>query len=250
MKKDVKKSTRAAYALGTKKNLLIQWRACLLFYTYLNVLVFLSVCLRYVAIFALLHLSKRSWFPVSLSTICCYAEFLSRSLKYVDSIRNYINLDYPFPHLENVVYKLLIKGMVKTKKTFSKTCFTNHPRYFIGDGRVFRIIWFVRLGFFVNFFFFCLPFYVKKIYFSSWFRAFKKKCYAKKQLTRGKVFFNKGVAIVAFEWTKTIQSGELLNIPGSVLCPVHAYIRTCKVIPAPSWTIHPRLSFGNTPNYM
>jgi hypothetical protein len=28
---------------------------------------------------------------------------------------------------------------------------------------------------------------------------------AKKQLTRGKVFINKGVAIVTFEWTKTIQ---------------------------------------------
>jgi hypothetical protein len=55
----------------------------------------------------------------------------------------------------------------------------------------------------------------------------------KKQLTRGKVFINKGVAIVAFEWTKTIQSGErrlkipLVNIPGSVLCPVNAYIRIC-----------------------
>jgi hypothetical protein len=62
---------------------------------------------------------------------------------------------------------------------------------------------------------------------------------AKKQLTRGKVFINKGVAIVTFEWTKTIQSGErrlkipLVNIPGSVLCPVNAYIRMCNVIPAP-----------------
>jgi hypothetical protein len=61
----------------------------------------------------------------------------------------------------------------------------------------------------------------------------------KKQLTRGKVFINKGVAIVAFEWTKTIQSGErrlkipLVNIPGSVLCPVNEYTRMCRVIPAP-----------------
>ena len=61
----------------------------------------------------------------------------------------------------------------------------------------------------------------------------------KKQLTRCKVFINKGVAIVAFEWTKTIQSGvrrlqiPLVNILGSVICPVNAYIRMCKVIPAP-----------------
>ena len=62
---------------------------------------------------------------------------------------------------------------------------------------------------------------------------------AKKQWTRGKVFINKGVAIVALEWTKTIQSGErrlkipLVNILGSILCPVNAYIRMCKVILAP-----------------
>ena len=104
LKKDVKESTRATYALGTKKNLLVQWRAFLLFCIYF----------------------KLSFFPVSMCTICCYAQFLSRSLKSVDSIRNYINgvrvlhlyLDYPFPHLENFVYKLLIKGLVKTKQHF------------------------------------------------------------------------------------------------------------------------------------
>ena len=88
LKKDVKESTRAAYALGTKNNLLVQWRAFLLFCTYF----------------------KLSCFPVSLSTICCYAQFLSRSLKSVDSIRNYIIF----------VYKLLIKGLVKTKQHFPR----------------------------------------------------------------------------------------------------------------------------------
>ena len=106
LKKDVKESTRAAYGLETKKNLLVQWRAFSLFCTYF----------------------KLSCFPVSLSTICCYAQFLSRSLKYVDSIRNdiigvrvlHIYLDYPFRHLENFVYKLLIKGLVKTKQHFPR----------------------------------------------------------------------------------------------------------------------------------
>ena len=62
---------------------------------------------------------------------------------------------------------------------------------------------------------------------------------AKKQLPRGKVFISKGVAIVALEWTNSIQPGErrlkipLVYIPGSVLCHVNAYIRMCKVIPAP-----------------
>jgi hypothetical protein len=46
----------------------------------------------------------------------------------VDSIRNdiigvrvlHIYLDYPFRHLENFVYKLLIKGLVKTKQHFPR----------------------------------------------------------------------------------------------------------------------------------
>ena len=104
--------------------MLLEQRKTCSFAFILNFLVFLSVCLRYVAML----------------------KFLSRSLKSVDSIRNYINgvrilhlyLDYPFPDLENFVYKLLIKELVKT--TFSKMCFTNHPRYVIGDGKVFRFI--------------------------------------------------------------------------------------------------------------
>jgi hypothetical protein len=56
------------------------------------------------------------------------SQFLIRSLKSVDSIRNYINgvrvlhlyLDYPFPHSENFVYKLLINGLVKTKQHFPR----------------------------------------------------------------------------------------------------------------------------------
>jgi hypothetical protein len=71
------------------------------------------------------HYFKLSCYPVSLSTICCYAQFLSRSLKSVDSIRNgvrvlHLYLDYPFPHSENFVYKLLIKGLVKTKQHFPR----------------------------------------------------------------------------------------------------------------------------------
>ncbi|CAG2206888.1 unnamed protein product [Mytilus edulis] len=59
-----------------------------------------------------------------------------------------------------------------------------------------------------------------------------------KQLTRGKVFVGNDIAIVVFEWTKTIQHGErrlkipLVKIPGSVLCTVSAYNRMCSKVPA------------------
>ncbi|VDI08022.1 Hypothetical predicted protein [Mytilus galloprovincialis] len=61
----------------------------------------------------------------------------------------------------------------------------------------------------------------------------------KRQLTRGKVFMHQRVAIVVFEWTKTIQCGErilkipLVKIDDSILCPVTAYNRMCRMIPAP-----------------
>ncbi|CAC5393934.1 unnamed protein product [Mytilus coruscus] len=61
----------------------------------------------------------------------------------------------------------------------------------------------------------------------------------KRQLTRGKVFMYERVAIVVFEWTKTIQCGDrilkipLVKIDDSILCPVTAYNRLCRMIPAP-----------------
>lgn len=63
----------------------------------------------------------------------------------------------------------------------------------------------------------------------------------KRQLTRGKlkVFMHERVAIVVFEWTKTIQCGErilkrpLVKIDDSILCPVTAFNRMCRMIPAP-----------------
>ncbi|VDI17419.1 Hypothetical predicted protein, partial [Mytilus galloprovincialis] len=58
-----------------------------------------------------------------------------------------------------------------------------------------------------------------------------------KQLTINKVILEGNIAIVIFNWSKTIQIGNrILKIPfentKSALCPLRAYINMCKLIPA------------------
>ena len=64
-KEDLQHSNKAAFAVGTRKNLIIQWESFLLFCMYFN-----SVSL-----------------PVSTRTLQLYAQFLSRTFKSVDSIK-------------------------------------------------------------------------------------------------------------------------------------------------------------------
>ena len=83
-----KESLRSAYAEGTKKNMKTQWKSFFLFCFYF-------------------HLTP---LPCDLDTLCLFAQFLSRSFKSVDSIRNYLNgvkvlhliLDFSFTHFFNL----------------------------------------------------------------------------------------------------------------------------------------------------
>ena len=69
LRTDLHTSNRSAYAQGTRKNLKIQWESFLLFCVYFGF----------------------EYLPASTSTIQLYAQFLSRSFKSVDSIRNYLS---------------------------------------------------------------------------------------------------------------------------------------------------------------
>jgi hypothetical protein len=56
--------------------------------------------------------------PTSVQILTLYTQFLSRSFKYVDSIRNYISaikllhlyLDLEYPQFESFHFKLVLKG--------------------------------------------------------------------------------------------------------------------------------------------
>ena len=98
-KRDLQVSKQAAYAVGTRQNLRIQWES------------FLTFCI-YFGFNAL---------PASLSTVCLYAQFLSRSFKSVSSIKNYINgiknmhlfHNVPFPHIGSFELNITFRGIAR-----------------------------------------------------------------------------------------------------------------------------------------
>lgn len=88
----------AAFADGTRNNLISQWKAYFLFCTYFELPVL----------------------PASVDSICMYVQFLSRSFSSVNSIKNYLNavkLLHLFNDLEcrlDVMdIKLLLKGITR-----------------------------------------------------------------------------------------------------------------------------------------
>ena len=218
---DVRLSTKAAYAIGTRKNLVVQWRAFLLFCTYFD------LC----------------FIPASLNTICCYIQFLSRSFKSVDSIKNYVQgvkvmhslLDYPFPHLDSFKLKLLVKGLYKIKQHFPRQALAITPELLLDMSRFFNFDKSSDCAYWCLFLFVFFLMSRKSNLVPDSINSFDEK----KQLTRRRVFVNEDIAIVVFEWTKTIQIGDrrlkipLVKIPHSILCPVTAFVRMCNKIPAP-----------------
>ena len=101
LQKEVKTSMKAAFAEGTSKNLKVQWRAYLLF------------C-KFYGLKAL---------PATAETLCLYGQFLGRSFKSVESIRNYISglktmhlmLDVKFPEENLFQVDLVIRGIAPNR---------------------------------------------------------------------------------------------------------------------------------------
>ena len=99
LKRDLDHSNKAAYADGTRKNLRVQWESYLLFCAYFN---FVSI-------------------PTNTSTLQLFAQFLSRTFKSTDSIRNYIVgvktmhllLGYSVDNINKFILNLSIKGIAK-----------------------------------------------------------------------------------------------------------------------------------------
>ena len=99
LRTDLNKSNKAAYAEGTRRNFRVQWESYLLFCAYFN---FVSL-------------------PTTTETLQLYAQFLSRTFKSTDSIRNYINgvksmhllLGYSVEHINRFILGLSLKGIAK-----------------------------------------------------------------------------------------------------------------------------------------
>lgn len=220
LKQDLKQSNQAAFALGTRRNLRIQWESYLLFCFYFK---FVSL-------------------PTSTQTLQLYAQFLSRTFKSTESIRNYLNgiktmhllLGYSVEHINSFIINLCLKGIARLNPHCVKQAEEMTPEILLRVSEVLdftskddRVYWCLFL-----FAFFLLARKSNLVPSSS------------KDLSSGQFLLRKNVQdlgiclMVTFTWTKTIQKGErtlklpLVPINRSVLCPVKAYKNMCKAIPA------------------
>ena len=211
---------QAAFALGTRKNLRTQWETFLLFCFYFK---FVSL-------------------PVSTQTLQLYAQFLSRTFKSVESIKNYINgvktmhliLGHPVEQINTFILNLSYRGIARLKQHCVKQAEAVTPHILVQIGFV------LNLSDKSDIVFWCL------FLFAFFLLARKSNLVpaSKNDLRLKHFLFKRDVKdfgdylVVTFSWTKTIQKGErkleipLVKINRSILCPVKAYRNMCKAVPS------------------
>ena len=211
LKSDLKTSRQNAFADSTTKNLRTQWESFLLFCFYFNL----------------------SYLPVDTETLCLYSQFLSRSFKSTNTIKNYMSgiktmhhiLGFSVDQINDFLLNLSIRGIarlhphcVKQSKAITPELLTKFSLLLDLSNPKDSVFW-------------CLFLFV--------FFLFARKSNlvptSLADLKKDKCIFLKDVQvledhlIVSFRWSKTIQFGErilqtpLVKIPGSVLCPVKAF---------------------------
>ena len=211
---------KAAFAEGTSKNLSVQWRAYFLFCEFYGL----------------------KPIPTTTETLCLYGQFLGRSFRSVESVKNYISgikslhyiLDIKFQLENNVQLELMLKGMARKSSQMPNRALPITPQI-LND-----MLNFLNLGNAEDATFWCC------ILFMFFLMARKSNMVPvsvsdfdpDKQLLRQDIVIFKGVLVVLIKWSKTNQFGSrllkvpLVTIPGSALCPVKAYKNMAKLMPA------------------
>ncbi|CAG2216422.1 unnamed protein product [Mytilus edulis] len=217
LKTQAQESLKSAHASGTRKNLKIQWKAFFLF------------C----------HFYNLKTLPCELNTLCLFAQFLSRSFKSVDSIRNYLNgvkvlhllFDLPFIHFESFYFRLFMKGLKRCNPHTVRAALLITPCILL---KIREELNFDDVNSYTYWCIFLFAFYlicrksnlVGTVDDSS-------KC-----LHRENISVFEDYLLVQFRWSKTIQFGErVLEIPivknlSSPLCAFSAFKAMCLRFPA------------------
>ena len=211
LRRETYESKRAAFAEGTMKNLKWQWK------------LFIMFCIYF----------RFKLFPASIESLCLYAQFLSRTMRSVDSIRNYLSgvhtlhilCEIPYLGKDNVELKLLLRGLARNKQHKPKRASPLSPNILVRmrehlnlKTAVDSTMWALLL----------LAFFTMSRK-SNLVVTGKEKFDPKKQLCRSDVVVGNNGLLVTFRWSKTNQFGgrahvvPLVAIPGSPLCPVGAY---------------------------
>ena len=208
---------RSAFAEGSLKNLHIQWQTFFIFCEYFKLPVL----------------------PASVKTLCAFAQFLSRSFKSVNSIKNYLSgiktlhtlLDLNYPSDELIHLRLLLRGLARIKSHVPKKALPITPNIlldmlqFLNFEKVIDVVFWAI--FLVMFFLMSRK--------SNMLPNSVSDFDPEKHLTREDISIHDDKLIVHFKWSKTRQFGHsryipILSIPGSPLCPVKAYSQMTDLI--------------------
>ena len=221
LQKETKQSMKNAYAEGTFKNLRTQIETFLIFCEYF----------------------KLSPLPVSVETLCMYAQFLNRSFRSVSSINNYLSgvktlhllLDVEYPQNNMTQLNLLLRGISRCKQHVVKKAMPITPNILMD---LYRYLNF-SCSFDIVFWTLCLLMLFLMARKSNMIPTSVSKFDPKKQLTREDINLQDDYLILNIKWSKTRQFGHsrqipVTAIPGCCLCPVKAYSDLLQNVNCPS----------------
>ncbi len=226
LKQEVSASQTAAFAPSTLDNLRCQCKAYLLFCNAFNL----------------------QPFPASLQVVCLFTQFLSRSFNSVTSICNYVSgiklihlvSGLPFPHIDRLEYKLLVKGLKKLNPFIPRQALPITPHILLDIRKVLDLsdpthatLW---CAFILAFFLFARK--------SNIVPPSANTFHINKHLCRRDIIIGSDKILVYIKWSKTIQAGEryilipFVHMPTSPLCPkaavlnMFAKVQACPQDPA------------------
>ena len=182
--------------------------------------------------------------PTSVETLCLYVEFLTGSLAAYTSIQHYLSgvrtlhlrLGSPFPSIPSDRYllDLVLEGIQQTRTHVPQQAVPVSPSILRKMFNFLDVSKPVDAVFTSLFLFAFFPLARKSNIIAD--LVTRKGC----QVLRLDVCPSADGLLVIFRWTKTIQDNSqvlhipLVAIPGSLLCPVQAYLNMVRLVPAPS----------------
>ena len=185
--------------------------------------------------------------------LCLYAQFLNRSFRSVQSIRNYLSgvktlhkiLEIEYSTSNMFQLNLLLRGIARSKQHVPKKAAPITPLIlkdihgFICKSKdIELVLWSL----------FLLMFFLMARK-SNMIPNSVSEFDPKKQLTRGDIEIQNDMLIVNFKWSKTRQFGHsrkipIVSIPNSCLCPVQAYSKMISKVKASA--DHPAFCYFNS----
>lgn len=222
LKKDLYSSRKSAFAEGSTQNLKIQWESYILFCLYFGL----------------------QYLPSNTETLSLYVQFLCRTFKSTQSIKNYISgiktmhllLGFSTDNINDFLINLSLRGMARLHPYCIKQAQAITPSILLQFAEVLDFTNPEDIVFWCLFLFAFFLFARKSNLVPTTQKDFENRRF----LLRKDVQITESCLIVNMRWSKTIQFGErvlqtpLIRVPGSALCPVSAYYKMCSMIKAKS----------------